>query len=219
MYLVLLGPPGAGKGSQAELITREFGIPHISTGDIFRVAVKQESALGIKAKQYMEQGLLVPDELTNAMVADRLYAEDTKGSFLLDGFPRTLDQAVFFDDYLDKTGRSLSLIFDIEASDDIIVERLSGRRVCCSCGAIYHLQNKPPKSTGCCDTCSEPLIQRSDDQPETILERIKVYRKQTEPLKNFYARKGILRELDGGKPVAEVYACLRQFLVEPGTRS
>ncbi|HCT36026.1 MAG TPA: adenylate kinase [Firmicutes bacterium] len=212
MYFVLLGPPGAGKGSQAELVAREFGYPHISTGDILRAAVKQESALGIKAKQYMEQGLLVPDELTNAMVADRLSAEDTRERFLMDGFPRTLDQAVFFDDYLAKTGRSLSLVFDIEASDDIIVERLSGRRVCCSCGAIYHLKNKPPKSNGCCDICTGALIQRSDDQPETILERIKVYRKQTEPLKEFYTRKGILREFDGGKSVAEVYACLRQFL-------
>ena len=216
MYLVLLGPPGAGKGSQAEMVTKEFGFPHISTGDIFRAAVKQESVLGIKAKQYMEQGLLVPDELTNAMVADRLSAEDTRKSFLLDGFPRTLDQAAFLDDYLGKTGRSLSLVFDIEASDDIIVERLSGRRVCSSCGAIYHLRSMPPKSNGCCNACSGSVIQRSDDQPETILERLKVYRKQTEPLKDYYVRQGILRELEGGKSVAEVYACLRQFLVEPG---
>lgn len=216
MYLVLLGPPGAGKGSQAELITREFGYPHISTGDIFRAAVKQESVLGIKAKQYMEQGLLVPDDLTNAMVADRLGAEDARKNFLLDGFPRTLDQAAFLDDYLEKTGRSLSLVFDIEATDDIIVKRLSGRRVCSCCSAIYHLENMPPKINGCCNACSGTLIQRSDDQPETIKERIKVYRKQTEPLKSYYARKGILRELDGGKPVEEVYACLRQFLVAPG---
>lgn len=216
MFLVLLGPPGAGKGSQAELIAREFHLPHISTGDMFRAAVKEGTPLGTKAKQFMEQGLLVPDEVTNGIVADRLRMDDARKGFLLDGYPRTVDQAGFLDEILAGDGRSLDAVLDIEAADDVIIRRLSGRRVCRGCAAVYHTQSKPPAKSGTCDACGGELVQRTDDREETIHERLRVYRLQTEPLVDFYKGRGLLQMLDGDRPIAVVFEEIKAILGNMG---
>lgn len=204
MYLVLLGPPGAGKGSQAELLVQRYALPHISTGDMFRAAVKNGSALGNKAKEYMERGLLVPDEVTNGIVADRLSQSDAQRGFLLDGYPRTVSQAEFLEDVLKKSNRQLTAVIDIEVSDDVIIRRLSGRRVCQACGGVYHTQTKPPAVENICDVCRGALVQRSDDREETIRERLAVYRRQTEPLVDHYEKQGLLKRFDGSRTIAEV---------------
>lgn len=204
MYLVLLGPPGAGKGSQAELLVQRYALPHISTGDMFRAAVKNGSALGNKAKEYMERGLLVPDEVTNGIVAERLSQSDAQTGFLLDGYPRTVSQAEFLEDVLEKSNRQLTAVIDIEVPDDVIIRRLSGRRVCQACGGVYHTQTKPPAVKNICDVCRGALVQRSDDCEETIRERLAVYRRQTEPLVDHYDKQGLLKRFDGGQTIAEV---------------
>jgi len=197
--LVLVGPPGAGKGTQAEIIAERLGVPKISTGDIFRANVSGGTPLGLKAKEYMDAGNLVPDEVTNEMVADRLAQDDAKGGFLLDGYPRNTEQAKVLDRVLDAAGSTLDLALELVASDDEVVRRLSGRRVSKSTGKVYHLEFDPPA-----DPDSDDLFQRSDDQPETIKNRLKVYAEQTAPLVGYYEAQGKLVRIDAIGEVAEV---------------
>ncbi|GAA2139251.1 adenylate kinase [Glycomyces algeriensis] len=199
MRLVLVGPPGAGKGTQAEIIAERLGVPKISTGDIFRANVSGGTPLGLKAKEYMDAGNLVPDEVTNDMVADRLAEDDAKGGFLLDGYPRNTEQAKVLDRVLEAAGATLDLALELVASDDEVVRRLSGRRVSKSTGKVYHLEFDPPA-----DPDSEDLYQRSDDQPETIKNRLKVYAEQTAPLVGYYEGQGKLVRIDAIGEVAEV---------------
>lgn len=199
MRLVLVGPPGAGKGTQAEIIAERLGVPKISTGDIFRANVSGGTPLGLKAKEYMDAGNLVPDEVTNAMVADRLAEDDAKDGFLLDGYPRNTEQAKVLDRVLDAAGATLDLALELVASDDEVVRRLSGRRVSKSTGKVYHLEFDPPA-----DPDSEDLYQRSDDQPETIKNRLKVYAEQTAPLVGYYEAQGRLVRIDAIGEVTEV---------------
>ena len=193
MKLILLGAPGAGKGTQAEVICEELKIPAISTGNIIREAVKNGTPMGAKAKTYMEKGALVPDDVVIGIIKERLVQDDCKGGFILDGFPRTVPQA----EALDAMGVAIDRVVEISVPDEAIEKRLGGRRVCGSCGSSYHLEHKPPKQEGVCDKCGGELILRKDDQPETIRDRLKVYHDQTEPLKDFYQGKGILRVVDG----------------------
>jgi adenylate kinase len=197
--LVLVGPPGAGKGTQAEIIAERLGVPKISTGDIFRANVSGGTPLGLKAKEYMDAGNLVPDEVTNEMVADRLAQDDAKGGFLLDGYPRNTEQAKVLDRILEAAGSTLDLALELVASDDEVVRRLSGRRVSKSTGKVYHLEFDPPA-----DPDSDDLYQRSDDQPETIKNRLKVYAEQTAPLVGYYEAQGKLVRIDAIGEVAEV---------------
>lgn len=193
MKLILLGAPGAGKGTQAEVICEKLGIPAISTGNIIREAVKNGTPMGAKAKSYMEKGALVPDDVVIGIIKERLAQDDCKGGFILDGFPRTVPQA----EALDTMGVAIDRVVEISVPDEAIEKRLGGRRVCGSCGSSYHMEHKPPKQEGVCDKCGGELILRKDDQPETIRDRLKVYHDQTEPLKDFYQGKGILRVVDG----------------------
>jgi adenylate kinase len=186
MRLVLVGPPGAGKGTQAEFIAEHFGIPKISTGDIFRYNVSTGTDLGRLAKKYMDAGDLVPDEVTNAMVRDRLAQPDAKDGFLLDGFPRNVAQANELDSILDELGIALSVVLDLDVDFDEVVKRLSGRRTCKKCGHVWHLEYDPPTAPGVCDKCGGELYQRDDDKPETVRHRLDVYHQQTEPLIDFY---------------------------------
>ena len=193
MKLILLGAPGAGKGTLAEVICEELKIPAISTGNIIREAVKNGTPMGAKAKTYMEKGALVPDDVVIGIIKERLVQDDCKGGFILDGFPRTVPQA----EALDAMGVAIDRVVEISVPDEAIEKRLGGRRVCGSCGSSYHMEHKPPKQEGVCDKCGGELILRKDDQPETIRDRLKVYHDQTEPLKDFYQGKGILRVVDG----------------------
>jgi len=193
MKLILLGAPGAGKGTQAEVICEELKIPAISTGNIIREAVKNRTPMGAKAKTYMEKGALVPDDVVIGIIKERLVQDDCKGGFILDGFPRTVPQA----EALDAMGVAIDRVVEISVPDEAIEKRLGGRRDCGSCGSSYHMEHKPPKQEGVCDKCGGELILRKDDQPETIRDRLKVYHDQTEPLKDFYQGKGILRVVDG----------------------
>lgn len=203
MRLILLGAPGAGKGTQAVIISQKLNIPHISTGDIFRANIKEGTELGIKAKQYIDQGLLVPDDLTVSIVKDRIQKDDCKNGFLLDGFPRTIPQAQQLDDALKNMDLKLDAVINLEVPDNIIVKRMAGRRVCKGCGMVYHVVNNPPKTEGICDSCGSELIIRDDDREETVLERLKVYHEQTETLIGYYSDKGLLLNFDGTKNIAE----------------
>lgn len=204
MRLILLGPPGAGKGTQAKRVIEEFDIPHISTGDIFRKNIKEKTELGQKVEGLLAQGKLVPDELTIEIVWDRLDQEDCKNGFLLDGFPRTIPQAEALDEGLAKRGLKLDRVLNIDVDKDSLVKRLSGRRVCPSCGASYHIDNNPTKVEGICDACQTPVIQREDDQEETVLDRIKVYDSQTKPLVDFYNKQDLVFTVDGTLPIDEI---------------
>lgn len=205
MRLIMLGAPGAGKGTQAKKIAAKYDIPHISTGDIFRANIKNQTELGKKAKGYMDQGLLVPDELVLELVADRLVQDDTKNGFVLDGFPRTIPQATSLDETLEKINSSINYSIDVDVPDENIVKRMSGRRACVNCGATYHLVHIPPTVEGKCDKCNSDLILRDDDQPETVLKRLKIYHEQTQPLIDYYKNKGVLQSVDGTKPIEEIF--------------
>ena len=202
LNLILLGAPGAGKGTQAEKISERYGIPQISTGAILREAIAAETPLGLKVKSVMEGGGLVSDEDVIAVVKERLQKNDCKNGFILDGFPRTIPQA----EALDAMGIIIDKVIDIEVPDEKIAARMSGRRVCKDCGASYHLEYKAPESEGVCDACSGELVQRKDDAPETVLDRLAVYHEQTEPLKEFYSKKGILRIVEGQEEIADTSA-------------
>lgn len=203
--VVLLGPPGVGKGTQAGLISKKYDLLHISTGDIFRANIKEGTPLGKIAAGYMEKGLLVPDELVCDLVEDRLTWDDCKNGYLLDGFPRTVFQAQRFDAWLKAREESLTVVLNIQASDDLLMERATGRRVCKKCGSTFHVKNMPPKKEGICDNCGEPLVQRPDDAPETVKKRLQVYADQTSPLVEYYKGTGVLADVDGNKDWPEVF--------------
>lgn len=203
---ILLGPPGAGKGTQAVKIVEKYNIPHISTGDIFRENIKNKTELGNRAKAYMDRGELVPDELVVEIATDRLTKDDCKNGFLLDGFPRTIFQAEKLDEFLTKRGEKIDKVINIDVEKDALVKRITGRRVCKSCGASYHVVNIPPKKDGVCDLCSGELIQRADDTEETVLNRIDVYNKQTKPLVDYYDKAGVIINIDGNKDLDDVLA-------------
>ena len=202
MKLILLGAPGAGKGTQAEVIMDHLNIPAISTGNIIREALKNGTEVGLKAKSYMDAGKLVPDEVVIEIIKERLAKDDCKNGFILDGFPRTVPQA----EALDAMGITIDKVVDIEVADEKIAQRLGGRRVCANCGASYHTEYKPSKVEGVCDKCGGPTVQRKDDEPATVLDRLKVYHEQTEPLKDYYAKKGILAVVYGAEEVSETSA-------------
>ena len=204
MKIILMGPPGAGKGTQAEKLVELYQIPHISTGDMFRKAQKEGTELGLKAKSYMDQGQLVPDEVTVGIVKERLAEDDCKGGFLLDGFPRTVQQADALDGILAELDLALDRVVNIEVDKAFLVDRLTGRRVCRACGATFHVTNKAPKVEGVCDKCGGELYQRNDDKVETVSNRLDVYAAQTAPLIEYYQSKGIMSSIDGSKSMEDV---------------
>ena len=206
MKIIMLGAPGAGKGTQAKKIAAKYDIPHISTGDIFRANIKNGTELGNKAKTYMDQGLLVPDELVVDLVVDRVQQDDCKNGYVLDGFPRTIPQAEALDKALAEFGDKIDYAIDVNVPDENIVKRMGGRRACVGCGATYHLVYAPTKKEGICDVCGGELILRDDDKPETVLNRLKVYHDQTQPLIDFYTKKNVLKTVDGTKDMKEVFA-------------
>ena len=209
---IMLGAPGAGKGTQAKLIAEKYGVPHISTGDIFRANIKNGTELGKEAKEYMDKGLLVPDELTVRLLLDRVAQDDCKNGYVLDGFPRTIPQAEVLDKELTKLGDSVDFAVDVDVPDENIIRRMSGRRACLNCGATYHIVNIPPKKEGICDVCGSELVLRDDDQPETVKNRLKVYHEQTQPLIEYYTGKGVLRTVDGTLPMEEVFDAIVKIL-------
>ena len=208
MKLIFLGAPGAGKGTQAEIIAAELKIPTISTGNIIREALANGTEMGLKAKSFIEAGKLVPDDVVIGIIKDRLAADDCAGGFILDGFPRTIPQA----EALDNMGVIIDKVVDIDVPDENIVNRMSGRRVCKACGSSYHIENKKPKVEGVCDACSGELQIRKDDAPETVLDRLNVYHEQTEPLKDYYAKCGKLRSVEGTAPIKEITASILKVL-------
>lgn len=214
MKVVMLGAPGAGKGTQAKKIAAKYNIPHISTGDIFRANIKNGTELGKKAKTYMDQGLLVPDELVVDLVVDRVNQEDCADGYVLDGFPRTIPQAEALTKTLASQGQKLDYAIDVDVPDENIVRRMSGRRACVGCGATYHLEYAPTKKEGICDVCGGELILRDDDKPETVEKRLGVYHEQTQPLIDYYTNAGILKRVDGTVDIEEVFQAVVQILGE-----
>ncbi|MBX5464028.1 MAG: adenylate kinase [Clostridia bacterium] len=212
MQLVFLGPPGAGKGTQAAILARELGIPQISTGDMFRAAVRDQTPLGREAQRYMEAGQLVPDEVTIGIVEERLRADDCREGFILDGFPRTVAQAEALDRILAAAGRPLERAVEFVIGEEEVVRRLAGRRTCPRCGAVYNVYTQPPQREGRCDRCGEPLVQREDDREETVRARLAVYRRQTAPLVDFYEAGGRLVRIDASRAPGEVTAVLKEAL-------
>jgi len=212
LNLILMGPPGAGKGTQAERLVDDFDLPYYATGDILRVAVKDESELGREAKDYMDRGDLVPDDLIVRVVVERVDSAEAQDGFLLDGFPRTVPQAEALGDALDRLGRSLTAALLIDASDDEVSRRLSGRRICVKAGHLYHVDFDPPKNENVCDQDGSRLIQRDDDKPETIAKRLRVYHEQTKPLIEWYDQRGLLRRFDGNRSPEEVHGHTRATL-------
>lgn len=205
MKIIMLGAPGAGKGTQAKQIADKYKIPHISTGDIFRANIKNNTELGQKTKQYMDQGLLVPDELTCDLVMDRIKQDDCKNGFILDGFPRTIPQAEALDAALDKINEKMDYAINVDVPDENIVNRMGGRRCCLNCGATYHVVTIPTKVEGICDRCGSPVVLRDDDKPETVQKRLTVYHDQTQPLIDYYEKQSILKTVDGTKSMEAVF--------------
>lgn len=214
MKVIMLGAPGAGKGTQAKKIAAKYHVPHISTGDIFRANIKNGTELGKKAKTYMDQGLLVPDELVVDLVVDRVNQEDCVDGYVLDGFPRTIPQAEALDKALADLGQKVDYAVNVEVPDENIVTRMGGRRACVGCGATYHLEYAPTKKEGICDTCGRELILRDDDKPETVTKRLNVYHEQTQPLIDYYNQAGILKEVDGTVDIEEVFRAITVILGE-----
>ena len=212
MKIIMLGAPGAGKGTQAKQIADKYQIPHISTGDIFRANIKEGTELGTKAKTYMDQGLLVPDELVVELVADRIVKDDCKNGFVLDGFPRTIPQAEALDEALAKIGEKMDYAVDVDVPDENIINRMGGRRACVNCGSTYHIVNIPTKVEGICDKCGKEVILRDDDKPDTVQKRLHVYHEQTQPLIDYYKNQGILRSVDGTRPMDTVFADIVEIL-------
>ncbi|MBB3909017.1 adenylate kinase [Anoxybacteroides rupiense] len=212
MNLVLMGLPGAGKGTQAEKIVEKYEIPHISTGDMFRAAIKERTALGLQAKEYMDRGDLVPDEVTIGIVRERLSKDDCQRGFLLDGFPRTVAQAEALESMLMELGRSIDSVINIQVDKEILMERLTGRRICKDCGATYHLVFNPPAQSGVCDKCGGELYQRADDNAETVANRLEVNMKQAQPLLDFYQSKGYLHNINGQQEIEQVFADICELL-------
>lgn len=212
MKIVMLGAPGAGKGTQAEMIAAKYGIPHISTGDIFRANIKNGTELGKKAKGYMDAGQLVPDELTVALVLDRITQPDCEKGYILDGFPRTIPQAQALTESLSDRNEKIEYAIDVEVPDDNIIKRMSGRRACPKCGATYHIVYNAPKKEGICDNCGTELVIRDDDKPETVLNRLNVYHTSTQPLIDFYKSQGVLHDVDGTKEMNAVFADITKIL-------
>jgi adenylate kinase len=210
--LVLMGLPGAGKGTQADKIVVKYNIPHISTGDMFRAAIKGETELGLKAKSFMDKGELVPDEVTIGIVRERLSKDDCGKGFLLDGFPRTVAQAEALDTMLTDLGKKIDFVINIDVDQSILMERLTGRRICKNCGATYHLVFNPPSQEGVCDRCGGELYQRADDNAETVQNRLDVNIQQTKPLLNFYEDKGYLRNINGQQDIDKVFADIEELL-------
>ncbi len=214
MKIIMLGAPGAGKGTQAKKIAAKYSIPHISTGDIFRANIKNGTELGNKAKTYMDQGLLVPDELVVDLVVDRVKQDDCKNGYVLDGFPRTIPQAEALDKALAAIGEKMDYAIDVNVPDENIVHRMSGRRACVGCGATYHLEYAPTKTEGICDACGKELILRDDDKPETVKKRLGVYHEQTQPLIDYYTNAGILKTVDGTIDINDVFQAIVDILGE-----
>lgn len=212
MKLLIMGRPGAGKGTQAVNIKEYYHIPHISTGDMFRAALKNQTKLGLLAKSYMDQGALVPDEVTIGIVEERLLEPDCKNGFLLDGFPRTIAQAEALDKFLTSNGVKLDAVLDVDVPSEILVKRMVGRRVCKGCGATYHIEFNPPKAEGICDNCGTALIQRADDTEATAVNRLSVYDKQTAPLLEYYEKKNILKTVNGNQPLDKVFEDIKAVL-------
>lgn len=212
MKIVMLGAPGAGKGTQARMISEKYGIPQISTGDIFRANIRNQTELGKKAKSYMDQGLLVPDELTLDLVVDRLAQDDCSNGYILDGFPRTIPQAEALTFALKSQKTKIDFAIDVEVPDDNIVQRMSGRRACPGCGATYHIRYNPPVSDNICDECGTELIQREDDKAETVQKRLDVYHKKTQPLIEYYREQGCMYSVDGTRPMEDVFEDICKIL-------
>ena len=208
----MLGAPGAGKGTQAKMIADKYSIPHISTGDIFRANIKNGTELGMEAKKYMDEGKLVPDELTVRILLDRVAQDDCKNGYVLDGFPRTIPQAEVLTKELEKLGEKVDFAIDVDVPDENIVNRMGGRRACVGCGATYHIKYNAPKVEGICDTCGAELILRDDDKPETVLNRLSVYHEQTQPLIDYYEKAGIVRNVDGTQDMKDVFDAIVSIL-------
>lgn len=212
MRVVLLGPPGSGKGTCAKIIGELYGVPVITTGDMLRAAVAKATPLGVTAKGYMDRGELVPDDLVNDLVAERLRETDAADGFILDGYPRSPKQAEALEKVLKATGKKLDHVLHVTLEDQTIIDRLSKRRSCPKCGAVFHLENKPPRNTGRCDVCATSLVQRDDDKPEVIRRRLEVYREKTQPLLDFYEKKGKIKTIRGDIDLAQLPAALKRVL-------
>ena len=212
MKIIMLGAPGAGKGTQAKKIAAKYGIPHVSTGDIFRANIKNGTELGMKAKSYMDAGGLVPDEITIGMLLDRISEDDCKTGYVLDGFPRTIPQAESLTKALENRGESIDYAVNVDVPDENIISRMGGRRACLNCGATYHVVYNAPKTEGICDSCGQELVLRDDDKPETVKKRLDVYHQQTQPLIDYYQKAGVLAEVDGTKDMEEVFQAIVEIL-------
>ena len=212
MKIIMLGAPGAGKGTQAKMIADKYSLPHISTGDIFRANIKNGTELGMEAKKYMDQGLLVPDELTVKILLDRVENEDCKNGYVLDGFPRTIPQTTVLENALNERNEKIDYAIDVAVPDENIINRMSGRRACLACGATFHIAHVPPKTEGICDRCGGELILRDDDKPETVKNRLHVYHEQTQPLIDFYSERNVLKTVDGTIDMQDVFAAIVNIL-------
>lgn len=212
MKIILLGPPGAGKGTQAANIVETYGVPHISTGDIFRKNIKEGTELGKKAQEYINQGKLVPDELTCGLVASRISEDDCKDGFMLDGFPRNIFQAEYLNKYLTENNVALDKVINIEVDSELLIERACGRRICKNCGATYHIKFNPSKKDGICDVCQSALTQRPDDNEETVSQRIQVYLSETKPLVDYYTKKDVIANINGNQDINKVFEDIKAAL-------